>query len=73
MADFASTYEIYWNVPGDDIDIRALPARALDGDKRKTVDLIAQYNAGDVLTPQIDASLPRLPRNASALILSATT
>ena len=30
MADFASTYEIYWNVPGDDIDIHTLPARALD-------------------------------------------
>jgi hypothetical protein len=55
MADFASTYEIYWNVPGDDIDIHTLPARALDGDKRETLDVIAQYNAADVLTPQIDA------------------
>jgi hypothetical protein len=54
MADFASTYEIYWNVPGDDIDIHTLPARALDGDKGKTADLIAEYNAGDILTPQID-------------------
>jgi hypothetical protein len=55
LADFASTYEIYWNVPGDDIDIHALPSRALDGDSRETLDTIAQYNAGDVLTPQIDA------------------
>jgi hypothetical protein len=54
IADFASTYEIYWNVPGDDIDLHTLPARALDGDKRKTLNLIAQYNAGDVLTPRID-------------------
>jgi hypothetical protein len=54
MADFASTYEIYWNVPGDDIDIHTLPARALDGNARETMSLIAQYNAGDVLTPQID-------------------
>jgi hypothetical protein len=54
MADFASTYEIYWNVPGDDIDIHTLPARALDGDKGETLNLIAQYNAGDILTPQID-------------------
>ncbi len=29
MADFASTYEIYWNVPGDDIDIHLLPSRDL--------------------------------------------
>jgi 4-amino-4-deoxy-L-arabinose transferase-like glycosyltransferase len=56
MADFASTYEIYWNVPGDDIDIHTLPARALDGDKGETISLIAQYNAGDVLTPQIDGT-----------------
>jgi hypothetical protein len=54
IADFASTYEVYWNVPGEDIDIRALPARALEGDNRKTLDLIAQYNAAHVLTRQID-------------------
>jgi 4-amino-4-deoxy-L-arabinose transferase-like glycosyltransferase len=60
IADFASTYEIYWSVPGDDIDIHTLPARALDGDNRKTLDLIAQYNAGDVLTPQIDAGFAAL-------------
>jgi hypothetical protein len=55
IADFASTYEVYWNVPGDDIDIHTLPARALEGDRRETLDTIAQYNAGDVLTPQLDA------------------
>src|SRR5271156_611229 len=55
LADFTSTYEIYWNVPGDDIDIHTLPARALDWDGRETLALIAQYNAGDVLTPEIDA------------------
>jgi hypothetical protein len=55
VADFASTYEIYWNVPGDDIDIHTLPARALDGDSSETMSLIAQYNAADVLTPQMDA------------------
>jgi hypothetical protein len=63
LADFASTYEIYWNVPGDDIDIHTLPTRALDGDdadNRKTLDLIAQYNAGDVLTPQLDAGFAAL-------------
>jgi hypothetical protein len=60
LADFASTYEIYWNVPGDEIDIHTLPARALDGDERKTLDLIAQYNAGDLLTPQLDARFAAL-------------
>jgi hypothetical protein len=60
IADFASTYEIYWNVPGDDIDIHTLPARALDGDTRETLHLIAQYNEADVLTPQIDARFAAL-------------
>jgi Dolichyl-phosphate-mannose-protein mannosyltransferase len=63
LADFASTYEIYWNVPGDELDIHTLPTRALDGgdrENRKTLDLIAQYNAGDVLTPQLDARFAAL-------------
>jgi Dolichyl-phosphate-mannose-protein mannosyltransferase len=63
LADFASTYEIYWNVPGDELDIHNLPTRALDGgdrENRKTLDLIAQYNAGDVLTPQLDARFAAL-------------
>jgi Dolichyl-phosphate-mannose-protein mannosyltransferase len=60
MADFASTYEIYWNVPGDDIDIHSLPTRALDGDERETLDLISRYNAGDILTPQLDAGFAAL-------------
>lgn len=60
MADFASTYEIYWNVPGDDIDSHALPQRAFEGDARGTRDLISRYNNGDLLTPQIDAAFAAL-------------
>jgi 4-amino-4-deoxy-L-arabinose transferase-like glycosyltransferase len=62
LADFASTYEIYWNVPGDDIDIHALPARAFDSpaNDRETLSLIAQYNTADLLTPQMDAGFAAL-------------
>jgi Dolichyl-phosphate-mannose-protein mannosyltransferase len=62
MADFASTYEIYWNVPGDDIDVHLLPARALDSpsDASKTLALISQYNTDNVLTPRIDAGFAAL-------------
>ena len=28
--DFVSTYQIYWNVPGDELDVSKLPARAFD-------------------------------------------
>jgi hypothetical protein len=47
-------------VPGDDIDIHTLPARALDGEEPETMSLIAQYNAVDVITPQIDAGFAAL-------------
>ena len=62
MADFASTYEIYWNVPGDDIDIHLLPSRALDSPSgaRTTLALVSEYNAGDALTPAIDAGFAAL-------------
>jgi 4-amino-4-deoxy-L-arabinose transferase-like glycosyltransferase len=62
MADFASTYEIYWNVPGDDIDPHLLPARALDSpsDARKTLALVSEYNTDNVLTPGIDAGFAAL-------------
>jgi hypothetical protein len=60
IADFASTYEIYWNVPGDEIDIHALPERALDENTQQTLNLIEQYNAADVVTPQIDAGFAAL-------------
>ncbi len=65
LVDFASTYEIYWNVPGDDFDAEALPARALEPDlnpdnDRQTRNLISQYNHGHELTPQIDAGFAAL-------------
>jgi Dolichyl-phosphate-mannose-protein mannosyltransferase len=60
IADFASTYEIYWNVPGDEIDVHALPPRALDDHAPETLQLITQYNADNQLTPQLDAGFARL-------------
>jgi hypothetical protein len=57
LVDFASTYEIYWNVPGDDIDIHLLPTRAIDA---PGLAVIAQYNQSDALTPAIDAEFAGL-------------
>jgi hypothetical protein len=55
MADYVSVEEIYWNVPGDKIDAAKLPSRALDSAKDETLALIADYNAAQQLTTQIDA------------------
>ncbi len=61
--DFISTYEIYWNVPGDKLDVSELPNRAFDTPAQyaETAALAADYNShGMELTPQIDAGFARL-------------
>jgi hypothetical protein len=60
--DFSSTYEIYWYVPGDQIRIDKLPARAFDSpaQRTETAALIDDYNDQLVLTPALDARFARL-------------
>jgi hypothetical protein len=61
--DFISTYEIYWNVPGDKLDVNELPSRAFDTPAQyaETAALAADYNShGMELTPEIDARFERL-------------
>ena len=74
MADFASTYEIYWNVPGDDIDIHSLPARALDSPamRAKHSPWSRSTTPTMCLRRRSTPALPRWPRSASALIPFAT-
>jgi len=60
--DFSSTYEIYWYVPGDQIRIDKLPARAFDtpAQRAATAALIDDYNDQLVLTPALDARFAHL-------------
>ena len=61
--DFISTYEIYWNVPGDKLDVSELPSRAFDSPAQyaEIAALAEDYNShGMVLTPGIDAGFERL-------------
>ncbi len=61
--DFVSTYQVYWNVPGDTLDITKLPARAFDspGQQAETAALALDYNNnGESLTPEIDARFAKL-------------
>jgi hypothetical protein len=61
--DFVSTYNVVWNVPGDELDVGKLPSRAFDTPTQQdeTAALAAEYNNnGYNLTPQIDASFARL-------------
>ena len=60
--DYVSTYEIYWNVPGDTLDMSKLPARAFDSPAQfaETAALAADYNEGHVITRGIDARFGKL-------------
>ena len=61
--DVLSTYEIYWNVPGDKLDVSELPSRTFDTPAQyaETVTLAEDYNShGMQLTPEIDAGFARL-------------
>jgi len=61
--DFISTYEIYWNVPGDKLNVSELPSRAFDSPAQydETAAVAGDYNNhGMDLTPEIDARFERL-------------
>jgi hypothetical protein len=61
--DYISTYEIYWNVPGDKLDVSELPNRAFDTPAQyaETASLAEDYNShGMALTPRIDAGFMRI-------------
>jgi len=57
IADYVSTEEIYWSVPGDTLDATKLPTRAFDSEEQrnKTLTLVEQYNQVQHMTPALDA------------------
>lgn len=67
--DWASTYDVYWNVPGDTLDMSKLPSRAFDSAEQyaETAKLAADYNSQNHdLTPQIDARFEQLAQQRIA-------
>ncbi len=57
IVDYVSVQEIYWPVPGSDIDFSRLPDRAFDSaDQRsETSQLFSQYNEDHDMSPELDA------------------
>ena len=62
IADYVSVQEIYWPVPGSDIDVSRLPIRAFDSEsqRQQTVQLFADYNHDHDMTPELDARFAAL-------------
>jgi len=60
--DFTSTFDVYWNVPGDQLDLGKLPSRAFDSaaEYAETAQLAADYNKSMVISPALDARFARL-------------
>jgi 4-amino-4-deoxy-L-arabinose transferase-like glycosyltransferase len=62
MADYVSVQEIYWPVPGSDMDFSRLPNRAFDSTEQReqTSALFADYNRDHDMTPELDARFATL-------------
>jgi 4-amino-4-deoxy-L-arabinose transferase-like glycosyltransferase len=62
IADYVSVQEIYWSVPGSEIDVTKLPRRAFDSQQQleQTSELFADYNRDHDMTPELDARLASL-------------
>ena len=60
--DFVSTVEIYWDVPGDTLEMNKLPSRAFDSSAQyaETARLASDYNRNKELTPELDARFGKL-------------
>lgn len=61
-ADYVSVQEIYWNVPGDAIEVTRLPRRAFDSERQRelTAELLADYDRDHDMTPELDARFATL-------------
>ena len=61
-ADYVSVEEIYWNVPGEQIDVTRLPRRAFDSPQQReqTAELFADYNRDHDVSPELDARFSAL-------------
>jgi 4-amino-4-deoxy-L-arabinose transferase-like glycosyltransferase len=57
IVDYASTEEIYWAVPGSEIDSAKLPSRAFDSPQQQTqtTELINDYNQKLHISPGLDS------------------
>jgi hypothetical protein len=60
--DYVSTEEVYWQIPGDKVDIASLPSRAFDNAQQRTTTeaLLRDYEKVMVITPALNVRLHAL-------------
>ncbi len=62
IVDYVSTEEVYWQVPGDTVDVTLLPARACDDEQEcaTTRALFEDYSKSHFVGPELDARFEQL-------------
>jgi len=62
IADYTSTEDIYWQVPGSDVDISLLPSRAIDNDseQQQTQAIFEDYAKSHFVGPELNARFDQL-------------
>jgi hypothetical protein len=62
IAEYSSVEDIYWNVPGEAIDVTQLPARAFDSaaQREETARIFDDYNHDHDVSPELDARFAAL-------------
>jgi 4-amino-4-deoxy-L-arabinose transferase-like glycosyltransferase len=62
IAEYVSVEEIYWNVPGEEIDVGRLPRRAFDSSdqRQRTAEIFADYNRDHDISPELDSRFAAL-------------
>jgi 4-amino-4-deoxy-L-arabinose transferase-like glycosyltransferase len=62
IIDYASVEEVYWQVPGQQVDPEKLPDRAFDSplQRQETLQTIDAYNSALHVTPALDARFGKL-------------
>ena len=62
IEDYVSVQEIYWSVPGAEVDITKLPLRAFDSPQQREVTsaILADYDRDHDMTPELDARFAAL-------------
>jgi 4-amino-4-deoxy-L-arabinose transferase-like glycosyltransferase len=62
IVDYVSTEDIYWQVPGDDVDIKLLPHRACDTEQEcaQTASIFEDYSKSYFVGPELDGRFESL-------------
>ncbi len=62
IVEYVSTEDIYWQVPGDDVDLKLLPARACDSEQEcaETAAIFDDYSKSHFVGPELDQRFNRL-------------